>query len=77
MSNKDRTTKWLRESRVPESMRGCKFKLCARVTEPYVESGCHNGLEMEIMKTLQDIMQFDVSRSIICNGCLSVWALLA
>lgn len=53
--------KFLRESRVPESMPGCSFTLCARITEPYVERGCRNGIEMEIIKTLQDIMEFDVS----------------
>lgn len=62
VTNIERTTKILRDSRVSKPMQGCSFTLCARVAEPHVEIGCHDGLEIQIMKTLQDIMQFDVSR---------------
>lgn len=51
----------LRDRRVPDRMPGCSFKLCARVSEPYVEAGCRSGLEMEIIYTMQHIMEFEVS----------------
>lgn len=52
----------LRKSRVPQKMPGCSFKFCARIAEPYIENGCKHGLEMNIINTLQDLMEFGVGK---------------
>lgn len=55
------TKKQLRINKVPTEMNSCTFNFCARVQEPFVNEGCHDGLEILIMQTLQEEMGFDIA----------------
>lgn len=59
--NDAETERHLKMSVVPERMNGCVFNFCTRVTEPYMEPGCKEGLEMEMMHILKSVLQFKVS----------------
>lgn len=50
----------VRRSKVPDTLPNCTFKFCARVTEPYINEDCRTGLEIQIIKVLQDILHFKV-----------------
>lgn len=54
------TMAFVRTSKVPETLPNCTFKFCARITEPYINVGCRTGLEIEMIKALQDILHFKV-----------------
>lgn len=58
--NDGETEKHLKMSIVPEHMNGCTFNFCTRVTEPYMEPECQNGLEVEMMNIMQGALQFKV-----------------
>lgn len=51
----------VRLSKVPETLPNCTFKFCARIAEPYIYEDCQSGLEIQIIKVLQDILHFEVS----------------
>lgn len=50
----------VRLSKVPETLPNCTFKFCARITVPYINEDCETGLEIQIIKVLQDILRFKV-----------------
>jgi hypothetical protein len=50
----------IRLPKVPSQMDGCTFKFCARIAEPFINEGCQTGMEVEIMKLLQQSMKFEV-----------------
>lgn len=54
------TRKALQVKLVPDKMNGCSFTICARVTQPYIEEGCEQGLEFQLLKTMQTTMDFTV-----------------
>lgn len=53
----------IRMPKVPPEMKSCTFNLCARVASPFVNEGCKTGLELEIMRLLQESMKFNVNIS--------------
>lgn len=59
--NDEMTRRALMVPLVPAKMAGCSFKICARVTQPYIEEGCNQGLEIQLLKTLQTSMEFTVN----------------
>lgn len=54
------TQEQLRINKIPAEMKSCTFNFCARVQEPFVNEGCEDGLEILIMKTLQEEMGFNI-----------------
>jgi hypothetical protein len=54
------TKKHLMADKVPTEMHQCTFTFCARVQEPFVNEGCENGLEIQIMHFLQEEMGFKI-----------------
>lgn len=54
------TKKWLSAPKIPKILPDCTFKFCARVAEPYINPGCENGLEIDIINVLQDKLEFKV-----------------
>lgn len=50
----------LRVNLVPAKLDGCVFTVCARVTQPYVEENCTEGLEWQLLRNLRDYMDFTV-----------------
>lgn len=54
------TADWLNMSKVPDTMPDCTFKFCARLTEPYINDECETGLEIDIIKVMQNILKFKV-----------------
>ncbi|KAG4072604.1 hypothetical protein HA402_004693 [Bradysia odoriphaga] len=56
----------IRASRVPEKVPACTFNFCTRESEPYIEENCTSGLEIVILRTIQDIMKFQTN--IICSS---------
>lgn len=60
LSNFNVTQHHLSIDRIPDVMENCTFKFCARVQEPFVKEGCHDGLEILIMKFLQNVMKINV-----------------
>lgn len=55
------TEKHLAMNKVPSEMHQCTFNLCARVQEPFVNEGCQDGLEIQIMHILQEEMGFKIN----------------
>lgn len=55
------TKKQLQINKVPSTMQQCMFTVCARVQEPFVNEGCHDGLEIHIIHFLQGEMGFEVN----------------
>lgn len=55
------TRKQLRRSKIPRAMHGCTFNVCARVQEPFVNEGCRDGLEIQILDFLKTEMGFNVN----------------
>lgn len=45
---------------VPPKMSGCVFNICARVTQPYIEEECRQGLEVQLLRTMEQMMDFTV-----------------
>lgn len=62
LANEPETQMLLMRPVIPDKMSGCSFNFCCRITEPYVEEGCTQGLEMEMLSTLKSILQFEVKR---------------
>lgn len=60
LQKENETTEWLHMSKVPDTMPDCTFKFCARVIEPYINDECNTGLEIDIIKVMQNILQFKV-----------------
>ncbi|XP_037024283.1 uncharacterized protein LOC119066111 [Bradysia coprophila] len=56
----------IRAARVPEKVPACTFTFCTRESEPYIEENCTSGLEIDIVRTIQDIMKFQTN--IICSS---------
>lgn len=56
----DYVEKFIRKSENFEIIPSCKLTVCARVTEPYVEDNCEQGLEIGIITVLQSVMKFKV-----------------
>lgn len=54
------TNLWMKDSHIPDTLPDCTFKFCARVAEPYINPGCKTGLEIDIIKVLQDKLEFKV-----------------
>lgn len=54
------TEKLLSIDKVPDEMHDCQFTLCARVQEPFVNEGCQDGLEIQIIHFLQEEMGFNI-----------------
>lgn len=55
------TKKQLQINKVPSEMHRCMFTVCARVQEPFVNEGCHDGLEILIIHFLQEEMGFEIN----------------
>lgn len=55
------TKKHLMTDKVPSEMHQCTFNFCARVQEPFVNEGCQDGLEIQIMHVLQEEMGFKIN----------------
>lgn len=55
------THKQLMLNKVPSEMHQCTFNFCTRVQEPFVNEGCQDGLEIQIMHFLQEEMGFEVN----------------
>ncbi|XP_062556566.1 uncharacterized protein LOC134221390 [Armigeres subalbatus] len=53
----------IRMPKVPAEMESCTFNLCTRVASPFINEGCETGLEIEIMRLLQESMKFNVNIS--------------
>lgn len=60
LGNMTTTVMSLRRSKVPKKLPNCTFTICARVTEPYINGDCKTGLEIQIIKVLQDMLHFKV-----------------
>jgi hypothetical protein len=63
IADKELTKKYLEMDKVPSEMSQCTFVFCARVQEPFINRGCQDGLEIQIMHVLQDVMQFKINTS--------------
>lgn len=50
----------LRKIKLPNEIPRCRLNICASISEPYVQPGCMDGLEFELMKTIQSKMKFQV-----------------
>lgn len=50
----------IRAAKVPEKVPSCTFTFCAKENEPYMNENCTSGLEIDIMRIIQDIMKFKV-----------------
>lgn len=55
------TNERLMANKVPSEMKHCTFNFCARVQEPFVNEGCQDGLEIQIMHFLQKEMGFKIN----------------
>jgi hypothetical protein len=55
------TESLIRAPKVPNTMETCTFNLCARISTPFVDENCNDGLEMTIINIMKDIMKFKVS----------------
>lgn len=64
LDNPGITKAWTLKPRIPKTLPNCTFKFCARVAEPYINEGCQDGLEMSIIKVLQEKLKFKVCCSI-------------
>lgn len=60
LTNPTLTRFHLELSKVPPSMANCTFKMCARISKPFVNADCKDGLEIEIIHFLQSAMKFNV-----------------
>lgn len=49
--------------KVPRKLHSCVFKLCARISQPFVEPGCRSGLEIHLLNMMKEAMDFDLSTS--------------
>lgn len=59
LSNRNEVQRILEIDKIPKEMDDeCVFRFCARVQEPFVNQGCHDGLEIQIMNFLQLEMGF-------------------
>lgn len=50
----------VRSSKVPKTVPACTFTFCAKENEPYMNQNCTSGLEIDVIRILQDIMKFKV-----------------
>lgn len=55
------TRQHLMVDKVPTVMHQCTFNFCARVQEPFVNEGCRDGLEIQIINFLQAEMGFEIN----------------
>ena len=60
LTDRKLTAGHLMVDKVPQEMRQCVFNFCARVQEPFVNEGCMDGLEIEIMNFLKAEMGFEI-----------------
>lgn len=60
LTNPAYTKSQLQSEKVPQSMKNCTFKMCTRVSKPFVNDDCKDGLEIEIIHFLQAVMDFNV-----------------
>lgn len=51
----------IRGSKVPEKVPACTFTFCAKENEPYMNANCTSGLEIDILRILQNVMKFKVN----------------
>ena len=65
LTNPPYTKHLLGMEKVPQTMENCTFKMCARVSRPFVNEDCKDGLEIEIIHFLQNVMNFKIE--IICS----------
>lgn len=54
------TQMWMLNSKIPKVLPNCTFRFCARISEPYINPGCESGLEIDIIKVLQQKLHFKV-----------------
>lgn len=60
--NKKKIEELLRMDKIPEKMdEDCVFRFCGRVQEPFIDEGCDEGLEIQIMNFLQTEMGFKLN----------------
>ena len=55
------TKTMLKVNKVPNRMERCTFNLCARIQEPFINEGCNDGLELQIVHIIQQEMGFDIN----------------
>lgn len=55
------TGRHLMMNKVPAEMHKCTFNFCARVQEPFINEGCQDGLEIQIIHFLQEEMGFEIN----------------
>lgn len=62
LANKKQIEVLLRIEKIPEKMADdCVFRFCGRVQEPFIDEGCQEGLEIQIMNFLQTEMGFKLN----------------
>lgn len=62
LSNRAEMTTLLELEKIPKEMDDdCVFRFCARVQEPFINEGCTEGLEIQIMNFLQGEMGFKLN----------------
>lgn len=59
LADKNLTEIYLKADKVPPVMHNCMFTFCTRVQEPFINAGCQNGLEIQIMNFLKSEMHFE------------------
>lgn len=64
LQNDELTRIWTKHNRVPHTLPYCTFKFCVQIAEPYVNSDCMTGLELQIIEVLKDELKFNVNFNI-------------
>lgn len=67
LRNGSATEMWLSKPKIPKILPYCTFKFCARVSEPYINTGCKSGLEVKIIRVLQERIEFKVKSTKCCK----------
>lgn len=46
------------KNKIPQNIRNCPLKVYMRVSPPFVERGCKNGIEVKILEELEQLLHF-------------------
>lgn len=60
LANYNHTQHHLMVDKIPDTMENCSFTVCARVQEPFIDEGCHDGLEILILRFLENILGINI-----------------
>ena len=64
MKNMPKLEKWVNKKKISRKLKSdCIFNFCARVQEPFINENCRDGLEIEVMKFLQNEIGFNLNAS--------------